>query len=248
VEPLDRWVLDAAARLTDDARAAYGAYEFHTVSRRLLEFVTTDLSAFWCDVRKDALYVLAANDAVRRSAQTAAFRLAETLAIALSPICPFTAEEIWEAIPGNAADPSRLFLKSWSDLHLPGISENEREAWGRLLELRADFLVQLEPLRREGKVGGAAQAVVRIGENKELEETIQLLGFNPFSFAEIFGTPCVELGPRPKVERLNAAFGGTALIVAPAEGAKCPRCWQVRKDVEPGDDGICARCRRVVGE
>jgi isoleucyl-tRNA synthetase len=247
LEPLDRWVLDVAARFSHEAKEAYGAYAFHVVSRRLLELVTTDLSAFWCDVRKDVLYVLAANDPVRRSAQTAAHRLAETIALALSPICPFTAEEIWEAIPGNAADPSALFLRSWDDLTLPEISENEREAWSELLHLRWDFLAQLEPLRREGKVGGAAQAVVRIEETEKLKEAIQLLGLRT-SFAEIFGTPSVELGPRPEVTHLTEAFGGTALVVAPAEGVKCPRCWQVRKDVEPEPDGICARCRRVVGE
>jgi isoleucyl-tRNA synthetase len=251
LEPLDRWVLDVAARFSHEAQEAYAAYAFHVVSRRLLELVTTDLSAFWCDVRKDVLYVLAANDPVRRSAQTAAHRLAETIALALCPICPFTAEEIWEAIPGNAADPSALFLRSWSERQLPEISSNERKAWDDLLELRADFLVKLEPLRREGKVGGAAQAVVRIGESEELKKAIQSLGFQePYSlsFAEIFGTPTVELGPGLRDDRLNAAFGGTALVVAPAEGVKCPRWWQVRRDIEPGPDGICARCRRVVGE
>ncbi len=247
LEPLDRWVLDAAARLADEARDAYDAYAFHTVSRRLLEFATTDLSAFWCDVRKDALYVLAADDAVRRSAQTAAYRLAGTLAIALSPICPFTAEEIWESLPGRKGEDPSLFVETWDSLELPRISANERETWSELLDLRWDFLAQLEPLRREGKVGGAAQAVVRIGESEALISGLKSLGFRePYSvsFAEIFGTPLVELGPRPKVERLNAAFGGTALAVAPAEGDKCPRCWQVRKDVER--DGPCWRCLAVL--
>jgi isoleucyl-tRNA synthetase len=235
LEPLDRWVLDAAARLTHDAQAAYGAYEFHTVSRRLLEFVTTDLSAFWCDVRKDALYVLAANDPVRRSAQTAAFRLAKTLAIALSPICPFTAEEIWEVIPGNAADPPALFLRSWDDLTLPEISSNEREAWGRILALRADFLQALEPLRREGLVGSSAQAAAVVGRAAGLEEALRILSLSEEKFAEVLAVPS-----------LVRDAGAEGVLVRPAEGAKCPRCWQVRADVEP--DGICARCRRVVGE
>ncbi|HEX7528634.1 MAG TPA: class I tRNA ligase family protein, partial [Thermoanaerobaculia bacterium] len=147
LEPLDRWVLDAAARFAVEARDAYARYEFHAVARRLLDLVTTDLSAFWCDARKDAFYVLAANDPVRRSAQTAAWKLVEAVAVALAPICPFTAEEIFESLPGNAKDPSALFLRSWGDLTLPELSANEREAWGTLLSLRASFLAQLEPLR-----------------------------------------------------------------------------------------------------
>jgi len=157
------------------------------------------------------------------------------LAIALSPLCPFTAEEIWEAIPGNAADPSALFLQSWDDLKLPEISSNERQAWDRLLALRADFIAQLEPLRREGKVGSASQATALVGRGGAVDEALSALSFSEERLAEVFGTPSVV--------RQGAA---DAIAVRPAEGAKCPRCWQVRADVEP--DGICARCRRVVGE
>ncbi len=237
MEPLDRWVLDAAARFAAEARDAYARYEFHAVARRLLDLVTIDLSAFWCDVRKDAFYVLAANDSVRRSAQTAAWKLVETIALALSPICPFTAEEIWEAVPGYAGDSSALFLKSWSDLRLPEISVNERKAWGTMLALRANFLAQLEPLRREGKVGSASQATPVVGRGGEVDEALAILSLSEEKLADLFGTPSV------------VREGGTEIFaVRPADGLKCPRCWQVRKDVEPGDDGICARCRRVVGE
>jgi isoleucyl-tRNA synthetase len=237
MEPLDRWALDAAARFAAEASDAYGRYEFHAVARRLLDLVTTDLSAFWCDVRKDAFYVLAANDPVRRSAQTAAFRLVETIAIALSPICPFTAEEIFEALPGNAADPAKLFLLSWSDLRISEISANERGAWGTVLALRAAFLQTLEPLRRENKVGSASQAEAVIGRVAGFDASLRLLPLSKEKFAEILGVPSV-------------AWDGDAEGVSAraAEGDKCPRCWQVRKDVEPGEDGLCARCRAVVGE
>jgi isoleucyl-tRNA synthetase len=236
LEPLERWVLDTGARFAAEAREAYGRYEFHAVARRLLDLVTTDLSAFWCDVRKDAFYVLAAGDPVRRSAQTAAWKLVETIAVALSPICPFTAEEIFEALPGNAADPAKLFLLSWSDLTLPEISSNEREAWGKILALRAGFLQFLEPLRRENKVGSASQAVAAVGRGEDVDRAMALLHVSEEKLADVFGTSSVV--------RVD---GAEAVSARPADGAKCPRCWQVRKDVEPGEDGLCARCRAVVG-
>ena len=236
LEPLERWVLDAAARFAADARDAYARYEFHAVARGLLDFVTTDLSAFWCDVRKDAFYVLAADDPVRRSAQTAAWRLVETIALALSPICPFTAEEIFESLPGNAQDPSALFLKSWSDLALSEISSSEREAWGKVLALRASFLQSLEPLRRENKVGSASQAVAAIGRGEDVDRALALLYLSEEKLADVFGTPSIV-----------REGGADTVLARPAEGAKCPRCWQVRRDVEPGEDGVCARCRAVVG-
>jgi isoleucyl-tRNA synthetase len=236
LEPLERWVLAEAACFVAEARGAYARYEFHAVARRLLDLVTTDLSAFWCDVRKDAFYVLAANDPVRRSAQTAAWKLAGTIALALSPICPFTAEEIWEALPGNAADPASLFVQSWGSWELPGISSNEKEAWTALLALRARFLAQLEPLRAEGRVGSASQATVALGRGGALDAALSTLSLSEEKLADVFGTPSVV-----------REGGADAVLARPAEGAKCPRCWQVRTDVEPGGDGICARCRRVVG-
>jgi isoleucyl-tRNA synthetase len=236
LEALECWVLDQAARMAATCREAYGSYAFHSAVRALLEFVTSDLSAFWCDVRKDALYILAADDPVRRSAQTAAFKLVEAIAVALSPVCPFTAEEIFESLPGNAKDPSALFLKSWEDLKIPEISPNERAAWGTLLALRASFLAQLEPLRREGRVGNAAQAVAVVGRGEDVDRAISLLHLSEENLPDVFGTSSVV--------RDSDAVG---VLARPAEGAKCPRCWQVRKDVEPGEDGICGRCRAVVG-
>ena len=237
LEPLDRWILDAAAGLVEEARNAYEAYAFHTVARRLLEFTTTDLSAFWCDVRKDAFYVLASDDPARRSAQTAAFRIAGAIALLLSPICPFTAEEIFESIPGNAVDGSSVFLMSLSELELLKISANEQIAWGRVLALRADFLQALEPLRRDGRVGSAGQATAVIGPEAVLDEALRTLSLSEEKLAEVLGTPSVA----------REGEAGS-LSARAARGAKCPRCWQVRSDVEPGDDGICSRCRRVVGE
>ena len=236
LEPLERWILDAAARFAAEARDAYGRYEFHGVARRLLDLVTTDLSAFWCDVRKDAFYVLAPNDPVRRSAQTAAWKLVDTIAVALSPICPFTAEEIFEALPGNAADPSALFLRSWSDVRHPRISSNEREAWGKVLALRAEFLQSLEPLRRENKVGSAAQAEAVVGRAAALDDALAALHLSEENLAEVLAVPSVVRDS-----------GAEGVLARAAAGTKCPRCWQVKKDVEPGEDGLCARCRAVVG-
>jgi isoleucyl-tRNA synthetase len=236
LEPLERWALDAAARVAAEIRAAYGRYEFHVGVRRLLEFVTVDVSAFWCDVRKEALYVLAADDRVRRSAQTAAFRLVETIALALSPICPYTAEEIFESIPGRSVDPAKLFVLSWSDLEQGEIPASEREAWERVLALRDEFVQALEPLRREGKVGSASQAAAAIGPDDAIDSAVAALSLSEERLADVFGCSYVVR---------EGAAGRVSAI--PAAGRKCPRCWQVRRDVEPGEDGICARCRRVVG-
>ncbi|KAA0254852.1 MAG: isoleucine--tRNA ligase [Acidobacteria bacterium] len=241
LEPFDRLLLARAARLRDTARAAYERFEFHTVARHLLDFCTTDLSALWCDVRKDALYVLSAGDPKRRSAQTAAYRLAETIVFVLQPICPFTAEEVWQSLPGRAA--SSPFLATWEDLRLPELPEEAHDAWGRLLSLREEFVRRLEPLRRAGSVGTSAQATARLGRSPDLDRDLEATGLDEARLAELLIVPSLL---RADDAEPTGLYGGVGLSAVPASGAKCPRCWQVRADVPEG--GLCPRCRGVVGE
>ncbi|MEO7921546.1 MAG: class I tRNA ligase family protein, partial [Thermoanaerobaculia bacterium] len=209
LEPLDRLVLDRAARLVEDVRGAYERFEFHTVSRRLLEFCTTDLSALWCDVKKDALYVLAPTDPVRRSAQTAAARLAEVVALVLQPICPFTAEEIWENVPGRSGQ--SLVLETYASLQPVRLSEGASAAWGRLdSRLRPAVQAQLEPLRRGGAVGSSAQAMVELGPSAELDADLAACGLDLVRLAEALNVP--------EVTRSPAREGSVAAVVLPDWG------------------------------
>jgi isoleucyl-tRNA synthetase len=236
LEPVDRLLVARAALLVADCRRAYDRFEFHAVARRLREFATTDLSSLWCDVRKDALFVLGKDDPARRSAQTAAYRLAETLALLLHPICPFTAEEIWEALPGHEGGTPAL--ATWDDLRLAALSDEAHAAWGRLLDVRAAFVAALEPLRRDGVVGTSAQARAEVEKTAALEAALAAVGLDEARFAELLIVPEVVFTP---------PAGGTPLPVVSAhaaEGTKCPRCWQVRRD---GDaSGLCARCQRIL--
>ena len=70
-----------------------------------------------------------------------------------------------------------------------------------------------------------------------LDEALRTLSISEETLAEVLAVPS-----------LVRDAGAEGVLVRPAEGMKCPRCWQVRTDVEAGADGICARCRRVVGE
>jgi len=126
---------------------------------------------------------------------------------------------------------------SWSELELSEIASSEREAWGVVLALRASLMQSLEPLRRDGSVGGAGQAAAVVARSEDVDRALALLHLSEEKLSDVFGTSYV----------VREELTGAAVLARPAEGAKCPRCWQVRRDVEPGEDGICARCRRVVG-
>ncbi len=234
----DRFILARAGSLTAEAKGAYARYEFHTVVRHLLDFATVDLSALWCDVRKDALYCDAADSISRRSAQTAAYRVAETLVLLLQPICPFTAEEIWESLPGTRG---HAVLETFARLAPVESTSAATASWERLLALRSEFQKRLEPLRRDGIVGTSAQAAARLTRSEELEKDLADAGIDLAELAELFIVPAVSWTASATP---TALYGGIGLDVVPASGTKCPRCWQVRTDIFPS--GLCTRCDSVV--
>ena len=98
---LDRWAVDRAALLQDELTEAYESYQFHQIYQKLHNFCANDLGGFYLDVIKDRQYTTRADSVARRSAQTAMYRIAEALVRWVAPILSFTAEEIWENLPGE---------------------------------------------------------------------------------------------------------------------------------------------------
>src|SRR6185503_5830884 len=94
----------------EKVRAAYEAYEFHLVYQRLHQFCTVTLSARYFDILKDRLYTFAPRNPARRSAQTALYRITDALARMLATILVFTADEIWENLPGDTARAASVHL------------------------------------------------------------------------------------------------------------------------------------------
>ena len=228
LEPFDRLLVARAALLVADCRKAYDRFEFHTVARRLREFATTDLSALWCDVRKDALFVLGKDDPARRSAQTAAYRIAEALALLLNPICPFTAEEIWEALPGHEGTSPNL--ATYDDLVLAPLADDAARGVGpsprRPRRLRRRPRAAPPRRRRRHERAGPGRGREDRGPHRRPRDDRPRRG--PLRRA-----PHRPRGRLPRAEARGRTPASPLVTAHAAEGTKCPRCWQVKRD---GDD------------
>ncbi|GIR70825.1 MAG: hypothetical protein CM15mP74_20760 [Halieaceae bacterium] len=99
--PLDRWILGQAQALQEEILHAYGDYQFHHVYHRVHNFCSGELGGFYLDIIKDRQYTTGADSTPRRSAQTSLYHLAEALCRWVAPILSFTAEEVWENLPGT---------------------------------------------------------------------------------------------------------------------------------------------------
>ncbi|MDQ3283540.1 MAG: isoleucine--tRNA ligase [Acidobacteriota bacterium] len=236
--PLDRWILDRASRTVDRCRKAYEEYEFHAVYHRILELCTVDLSAIYLDASKDTMYCDAPASRERRSAQTAMYHVLRGIVAVMAPILTFTADEIYEAMPG--AKEKSVHLTEFPKLDAP-LSADEQAKWTRLLRLRDGVLSVLE----------RARAAKQIGQSLEADITLHgEVGTFDVNLATLFIVSHVDIKPaddtiadQVEVEGL----GRIGISWSPARGKKCGRCWTYREEVLE-DLGLCDRCQAVVDE
>ena len=110
---LDRWILAELSSVEARVKLRYSQYEFHIAYQILSQFVSVELSSIYHDVVKDRLYTGRYGAQVRRSTQTALFRLVTSLCKMLSPILAFTADEAWQFVPGVSSEDS-VHLAVWN--------------------------------------------------------------------------------------------------------------------------------------
>jgi isoleucyl-tRNA synthetase len=110
---LDQWAVHRAHALQEEIKAAYERYDFAAVVAKVQNFCTNDLGAVYLDVTKDRLYTMKVDSPGRRSAQSAMFRIAEAFARWLAPVITFTADEIWQHLPGERE--GHVLLATWYD-------------------------------------------------------------------------------------------------------------------------------------
>jgi isoleucyl-tRNA synthetase len=240
---LDAHMLRACARLMAEVGAAYQEYELASLSHRIVNFCTVDLSSLYLDVSKDRLYCDHPDDPARRATQTVVYRIAECLAAALAPILSFTAEEVWQLLPGDREESVHLALfPSFDDVPQ---SADDDAGVRRLLGLRDRVLAALEELRQQGAIGKSEEARVAVGgDTAQLDRDLEATGM------DLAGLLIVsQAGPGDSAGGVDVpGYPALEVLVRPFEGAVCSRCWRrfdtLVEDAELPD--LCPRCHDVV--
>ncbi|MDB6452191.1 isoleucine--tRNA ligase [Falsirhodobacter sp. 20TX0035] len=240
---LERWVLHRMAELDAEVRAGYAAFDFQGVFQRLFTFCTTDLSAFYFDVRKDALYCDAADSLRRRAARTVLDLLFHRLVTWLAPILVFTTEDVWlSRFPGEG---SSVHLRDMPDTPADWLDATLAAKWQAIRGARRVVTAALEVQRTAKVIGASLEAapVVHVAD----EALRQALG--TVDFAEICITSGLTLadGGAPSDAFALTDVPGVAVVFHEAEGEKCARCWQILPDVGThAHPETCARCDAVL--
>ena len=231
---LDRWALGRLDGFVRRCRKAYEDSDFHLVYHALNNFCAVDLSALYFDIVKDRLYCGARDSLTRRATQTVMYDTLSALAVVIAPVLSFTADEIWQSIPGNGAE-SSVFLAEFPVPQPAWADEQLMRRWERVWEIRSEVTKALEAKRAAGAIGHSLEARVRISANESDRAVLDAVGAEHLEAVLIVSQ--VELA---------SATNLTIDVLAP-EGAKCGRCWNYRPTVGAAADHpeLCARCVSV---
>ncbi len=246
---IDRWMISRMNDLTRAVRQAYNDYEFHIIYHEIGNFCTTELSKLYIDITKDRVYTEKADSEARRAAQTAMYFVLSGLIRLLAPVLAFTAEEMWQAIPHMTGDVKEsVFLNDMPDYDEALAFADIRARWDKLFEMRDDVMKALELARAEKMVGKSLEAKITL-YTKDAEMT-ELLN----RFGKELNTVFIVSGV--KLEAADAPAGahtegtsGVGVLVEPADGCKCDRCWGYSEQGIKDEDGgfLCERCRNILG-
>ena len=245
--PLDREILARTRRLSRRLIHAYETYDFHVIYHALLSFCAADLSAFYLDVIKDRLYASAPGSPARRSAQTTLHRVARSLAALSAPVLPFTAEEVWQALPGKKEESVHLVRFDALD-DVPENSESEA-AWERLTKLREEAAVILEEARRNKVIGSSLEGAIALQGASALETDRAATGTLGTGLADLFIVSEILEDVSPAATegwQESQVYPGVRLAFRKARGQRCDRCWKVTPEAE--ESGLCVRCRGILEE
>lgn len=223
---LERFVLHRLAELDVDMREAYRSFDYKRVIALLNSFLTSDLSAFYFDIRKDALYCDPLSSNERKSALTVIDITFRAVATWIAPILAFTAEEAWLARYPQAES---VHLETFPEIPAAWRDDALAARWAKIRRVRRVVTGALEIERAQKRIGASLEAapVVYLTDGS-LREAIEGL-----DLAEI----CITSGIRIETTEGPAdAFRlddvkGVAVVSALAEGRKCARSWKVSPEV-----------------
>ena len=243
---LERLMLHRLAELSEAIRKAYAEYDYKRVIASLSHFMNTDLSAFYFDIRKDALYCEPYSSAKRKAALATIEHIFRALTLWLAPLLCFTAEEAWLArYPSGEGS---VHLETFPDIPAAWRDDKLADKWAKIRRVRGAVTGALEIERANKKIGSSLEAAPQVF----IADSALLEALQGVDLAEICITSDIAIlaGAAPTDAFVLPEVAGVGVVSKPAEGKKCARSWRMTKDVgrDPAFPTLSARDAAAVRE
>lgn len=237
---LDRWAIKRTQDLQEEIINAYENYHFHVIYQKIHNFCAIDMGSFYLDIIKDRQYTCAKKSVARRSCQTAMYHILQALTRWLAPIISFTAEEVWQYIPGNPN--TSIFLEQWY-CAWPEIQGVDMAEWDALMLVRDEVNKALEATRKEGLIGSGLAAEVTLYADESARPKLSRLGEELRFLLITSKSQVLPMTDCPE-EALFKTDAGFSIKVSASLYEKCARCWHRCEDLaqDPRHPELCLRC------
>lgn len=235
LEAVDKYMmisLNAMAKKTIDA---YDKYDFVLASNTMTNFMTNELSSYYCDFAKDILYCDEVDSPRRRKIQTVLYNAVEYLVKLWSPILVYTTEEVWKFL--NNGEASSVHYALFPQIKTFEDSETIMANFERLHQIRADIFKAREVAINNKVIEKPMQAHAVLHVSQEDKKLL----------LDAFGDKINQWLIIAKVsftEDTLTMYDNVEVEIRKAEGHVCPRCWNIVE--EENEDGLCDRCAKAV--
>jgi len=219
---LERLMLHRLAELDPLIRSAYAEFDYKRIFAALNGFMTSDLSAFYFDIRKDALYCDPYTSVTRKACLTVLDHLFRATVTWLAPMLCFTAEEAW-----LARDPAAQSVHLEDFMTVPPSWRDDvlAERWRMLRNVRRVVTGALELDRAAKRIGSSLEAapIVYVADADLFGVAVGA------DLAELCITSAATLveGEGPATAFRLDDVRGVAVEPRRAEGKKCARSWKI---------------------
>lgn len=238
---IDKWALTRLNKLVKDCNKDYDEYNFASCYHDINQFCVVDMSSFYLDIIKDRLYTSKKDSLERKAAQTTMYIILDTLVKLLTPMIPFTAEDIWKAMKHTKnEDVESVMLTDYPEPNDMYDNQELTDKWNKIIKVKDIVAKELENARAEKKIGSSLNAKVTIyaenGEYKFLKENEELL-------KTVFIISAIDIEENARKDEIKLG-----VKVQQAPGEKCERCWMYSETVGEDKENptICHRCSEAL--
>jgi len=242
---IDRLALSMLQNLIRKVTNAYETCSFYEVYHAVYKFCVLDMSSFYLDILKDRLYTFKSDSPKRRASQAVLYNILISLTKLIAPILSFTAEELWQHIPGDKV--KSVFLADFPEINNDFVDSELEKKWEGLVRVRDEVNKALEIKRQEKFIGNALEAKVILYVDDKYGALLE--SYSDF-LPELFITSSAEISksPAPPESYVSTELKGIAVIIEKADGGKCQRCWNWDTNVGMSDEfpDLCKKCCEVM--
>jgi isoleucyl-tRNA synthetase len=240
---LEKYMMVKLNKVVSKVKKAYEEYQFITVYNTIHNYCTIELSSFYLDMAKDTLYIQGEDDHKRRSIQTVLYETLLALTKLSAPVLSHTADEVWEYIPG--AEEASVQLTSMPEEKTFNGTEQLEKDWDTFMDIRDEVLKALEEARSQKTIGKSLTASITLYPNESLKSWLESVD----DLNKLFIVSKATVGGEKSAAPQDAhQYDNVAVVVKPAEGETCERCWVVSEDVGENEQHptLCASCAEIV--